>query len=570
MIILTLVYLGLPIAALINPFWGLCGILSWNLLADKNGAHLHATLFGVPLYVTELTIAAMVVSLAVRFFRKRGGWAQTMPSNALLWSAFYGNSLLSVARGATAYGAVRVFRDWALVYYSIFTHLTVVILDSKPRLKRFALILGLVVMMKIFLSALNNVFRLDWVFFQPAAVSLAFGCFLAAAWVLMPRWRNPQWVWASAFVVAFAEFILWRVRSTWIAFAVLLLFLVASAIFMRLSYKQVLKGAGLSLLGVVFYLTAPLFAAQGVANPRSMIVRLGEIRPFVDFKNTFSPQYVGKFRDAWNIGSLRGLSQGEVPSKGLPDTKISVAPPVPVNSGVLAKPVVPEDRGKEAVEELTSILDGLKSSNVLTRLFFWTDVVEEVFQVHLPVFEGHWEDKRQMTPLVRGVLEKKMGPIIMDHEVRAGIPYWLVNNHVLRALNGVPFGKNFIPSRVYSWLWETNRYDPHNSHLAVMYRTGVAGFFLYLALVFFYVLRAVAFARKTLEEEARLAMLATLGCFAVHFIHTVTDVTLENSYKGAFFWVLLGLMEVVRNLWPLPAASATALSPGEAVGIKSR
>jgi hypothetical protein len=47
-------------------------------------------------------------------------------------------------------------------------------------------------------------------------------------------------------------------------------------------------------------------------------------------------------------------------------------------------------------------------------------------------------------------------------------------------------------------------------------------------------------------------MLAVMASFIFYFVHAMTDVVLENPYKGIPFWILLGLMEAIPRIYPRP------------------
>lgn len=109
---------------------------------------------------------------------------------------------------------------------------------------------------------------------------------------------------------------------------------------------------------------------------------------------------------------------------------------------------------------------------------------------------------------------------------------------------GVPFGRAWMPPRIVPW-WDlatTRRIDPHNSHLAILYRVGVFGFLGYGAVVMMILWRGARSLGSKRPSIDRLALGAAISAVVYCLVHAATDVTLENPFKGIFLWLCLGIV----------------------------
>jgi hypothetical protein len=391
--------------------------------------------------------------------------------------------LQSVVRGfAATYPAVEVIRDSALFYYCLFA-LWAGSVASLEFLKRAAIVLGsLLAFRSLFILA--SFFTATPLGGQPAAMSmyLAIGVLALAAREIVVKSQWQAQILPSFWV---ALIFLLRVRTAWLALA--------------LSSAVACIGAW----------------------------RRGEWRP--------AAASLGKV-------ALAGL----VMSYG-----ISLLPGVSVT-------------WKDLTSEIHSLGSGKDSPNVLTRFYFWRDAVEQVLGTGLArerpatfkmltgpdngmgesgVARNYARNAKELEglPLVAPEVPLKLqapGVAVIElPELRE--PGWV------RGLLGIPFGYPFMPPRV-SWLI-TKRFDPHNSFVAWFYRMG----FLGLMAIFWLLFSELHLAWRRLRGPDLSAMhrallvasfLAVLYCL----IHAQTDVTLENAYKGAFFWISLGVMRFLR------------------------
>ncbi len=114
-----------------------------------------------------------------------------------------------------------------------------------------------------------------------------------------------------------------------------------------------------------------------------------------------------------------------------------------------------------------------------------------------------------------------------------------------------PLANLFYPPQVTAWLSQTTRYDPHNSYIALIYRTGLLGFFFFLAILYFVVRHLIRFTRnQDFSLPFRLWSTLLFAAIVYHQIHSQTDVTMENAFKGVPLWIFFGL--ALRS-WPREA-----------------
>jgi hypothetical protein len=145
------------------------------------------------------------------------------------------------------------------------------------------------------------------------------------------------------------------------------------------------------------------------------------------------------------------------------------------------------------------------------------------------------------------VVAKKIPKIKPFLKKQVNRVYRLSSTKAYRFLFGVPFGDKFVPLRIMGH-HAADRYDPHNALIAILYRTGLTGLILFLWIITRELKRAVIEARKTNWAEKKCAIFAVITSLSYHILHSLTDVTLSNPFRGGIFWLLLGLLMVIRRL----------------------
>ena len=128
--------------------------------------------------------------------------------------------------------------------------------------------------------------------------------------------------------------------------------------------------------------------------------------------------------------------------------------------------------------------------------------------------------------------------------------YWI---NVLNSLVENPTGVGFnysLGSLAPWWIWSENpreilyrgslRLDPHNSYLSILARTGLPGFFVFFLFLLFF-LFALKVGYKRLAGKHKSLLVVSFTNFVAVSIFAFFNVTLENPYHGAFFWIWMGV-----------------------------
>jgi O-antigen ligase len=105
---------------------------------------------------------------------------------------------------------------------------------------------------------------------------------------------------------------------------------------------------------------------------------------------------------------------------------------------------------------------------------------------------------------------------------------------------GVGFSHDFYDEDPLH-LVQADHYDPHNSYLAILARTGTVGFLFVLAASFLFLRLLIRLVRQTSSEETALLGTCLLSCFAAMGTFAAANVTLESPYFALFFWLFIGM-----------------------------
>jgi hypothetical protein len=410
-------------------------------VGDRAFAYLHVDAGRFPFYVTELTIAALLVTGA--FCRIR--FPMRLPTaERIAWGIFALAALQSTVRGFLSQPAVNVLRDAAITYYAVFFGFGRWILADRDVLRRLAIALSLTMLLKILLSEYQLVAEPPFSS-QPAAMGMYLSLFILSALAYSDLEDGLRIPLAIAAGLAGSLLFLYQVRTCWIGFAAGLATLL---ILMKPSLRRAHRafagiGAAVMVVGVVSWY-------------------------FVD--------------PARLAGSL-----GEVASLG----RLARQPTAVVAEAVPAQPT-DTPALSPAVKPLIETEASLGTSR--TRLWMWGDMLHELHH------DGTWAF-------------------------------------------GVSMGKPWLPPRLVPWwnLAERKRIDPHNSVLALFYRTGIFGVGAFLTFFALMLRRVFRFTRSAAPDFNRVT--AAVGAAgAVYCLgHALTDVTFENPFKGLFVWLFLGL-----------------------------
>lgn len=119
-------------------------------------------------------------------------------------------------------------------------------------------------------------------------------------------------------------------------------------------------------------------------------------------------------------------------------------------------------------------------------------------------------------------------------------------------LLGMGFGKKFIPKTIKSMGWgigDTGFVDPHNSFLSVLYRTGFVGLSVFLLLLTNFFLRYIRLLKHMTEGNLKMLMVASLTSMIFILATSCFMVVLEGPYFAVPFWVLMGLVVSLENIY---------------------
>jgi len=120
--------------------------------------------------------------------------------------------------------------------------------------------------------------------------------------------------------------------------------------------------------------------------------------------------------------------------------------------------------------------------------------------------------------------------------------YWLNVFALWRSapITGVGFSHDFYneePLHVYPF----EHYDPHNSYLALLARTGVCGLLLVVATVFVFSRLMIQVLRHAGSDQIVFLASCLLSCFVTVGTFASFNVTLESPYHAIFFWLIVGM-----------------------------
>jgi len=88
---------------------------------------------------------------------------------------------------------------------------------------------------------------------------------------------------------------------------------------------------------------------------------------------------------------------------------------------------------------------------------------------------------------------------------------------------------------------QAEHYDPHNSYLAILARTGIVGLLMMAVAALLSVKLLIKLVRGGHGAETALLANCLLSCFVALATFASANVTLESPYHAMFFWLLIGM-----------------------------
>ena len=537
---------------LYDSLYGLTFLLTGFALFNRNFAYTHVEIAHFPIYITEFCLIAWALSSILRtrtrivtsFLSIPLGWR-------ICWLGFLSVGLLSAIRGITQFPIIRVLRDSAIVYYSIAAFLLLTVDVTADRLKlMFKWVAG-----AVFLRSLLCLFiiytrpeisePLAIFYGQGAGGSLWIALTLLAALAYTGFWPSQGWMlpWMTVLLM---ELMGEAVRSSWTGFVaavmILAILLTTQIKFRKLLFRVIAVSALMILL------------------PGTLIHFLSSIQVHT---LATAPVKIGHPKTIPSPRPVHTAPPPKTATNTLNNTLREMIRPKPLETHLEPDPTLTMNRRsvtpwQNIMSRFRSLGQGSESVNVNTRLLMWKDAITEVLGMglyspslhrsdlqhfHLPSMNiAKLTDFMDIRPTIFTGLENEIVRIRFIEDGTAPKAPWFTPSRLVTILFGFPFGKLFLPPEIIFCVVSPYRYDPHNSFIAIFYRTGAVGFVLFagMTLMVFHRMGRILKTRS-LDSFWSGCLMATGAGIAYHLVHSLTDNTLENAFKGLVFWVLIGL-----------------------------
>lgn len=471
--------------AAVNPALAGLGLIFGYTLGGKIFALINiGELTGFPLFITEPVLLILLArAVAISFRQRRLAEWRIHPRSAWLW--FYAVGALNALIGLMYSSPVPVLRDSVIVFYGVIAQITVTYVTKLRHVSAIFFAVLAALFIRLSLELVHPMFGHGSTTYGLYASFIGIGCLCT-----FPAWGRWKPLAVAILVFFVGVMTATDVRTVWVGFFVACIFV--GALYLALGWPR--RDIAIGMAAVLSSILLTLVVLR-VGNP----------------------------------------AQHEVIRR-----------------------------------EFSSMFAGTKSPNLMTRVAMWEDAIEAVVPGASGIFRMF--DRKVLNPFYFGTAERP-DEYRMDEIARQSTNYTsstpsatdmiaqyadrpavsnsalarrLENSEVMRTLFGVPFGERFIPGRI-SAIHQVNRYDPHNSIVAVIYRTGLVGFLLFVIITAETLLRAFRSLKRAVPAKRDRVLLAAMGCCVYHLAHSLTDVTLENPFRGGPFWLLLGVMMALTS-----------------------
>lgn len=540
-----------------DEFFGFLFLVGGLCLANRSFAYIHLNVGAVPLYLPEFALSCWTLRAACSRPSLLQRLRDLPSAPRKTWCLFMGWGLIALFRGLAHYSVIVTLRDSALVYYATMLLLASGLPITENRAMRARWLLGgmlfvhaLIVWMKTLTHLPPD---LTACYGQGAGSSLAMA--IGLLWNLSTLDLRLRSVANSAWMIFLSTALLMeQVRSSWTALAVglvLLVFLLSR----RLPLKPLLQ----RMLSTGFVLaTGSLVCLLLIPSLTRMV---GRMHMATNVAQESLPPALVRLQNPVAVGSPVSSAQPRNDGAQALRRPTPILSPSPTVNHVstTACPTHPSEPPVDQVyDEFMSMTKGTDSKNVLTRLWMWRDAVYEVFSTGLFSNALRIQDlkkyvlpRMKLSPNDTEIIIQPSGaglesvqqvlPLVPEGEQPDNGVAFQVRRWT-KILFGLGFGKLFLPPEVVYWLDSANRYDPHNSFVAILYRMGLTGLitlFVLLYLTFQNLRRAMAMPGVAMWQLLMLTAVETSIAYVI--VHSLTDNTLENGFKGPFFWIFLGL-----------------------------
>ncbi|HOW28620.1 MAG TPA: hypothetical protein PK876_09000 [Elusimicrobiota bacterium] len=588
---------GLASTAIWNPFWGFVLLAGGFFVADRGFAYFHLSIAGIPFYVTEAVIAGAFLHYTIQFvLRKR---PLSLPRLSVHTGAaffFSVGALQSLGRGLWAkFGLKEIFRDTAMTYYGLLTPLIGYSSPDDKTIHRAGKFLAACLIFRtlyLFLKGTLGMPPLTPEEHNPAAQGMHLSFCLLMAMALYPYWAKKRW-WYPIMIMQVCLITLGMVRTTWVALTagyVVLVFL-----FWRTDWRNRLVRMSLAIF-LTGILSAMVMTSMGWYGEAKLSVLKNEAASFFQGQRANNLMTrVWMWIDAIDETlRITYFSPGDI---DLSTAKREFAKNRFIDKSLLNSETITESDANRLTEEqiLTALNRSLTRFELNTKLEIpessQSPEIRALIEIHSKP-DGQFVGMK-LRKLNRAILEmvyydaitnkKYLGnwtpaPSVdvfrigaVSHTItaatissmRPGVPvdaspvispdaspteesmYSRTESklrHYLIPLFGTPFGKPFLPPRLV-YVLTVDRFDPHNSFVAILYRIGLVGFTGFLLIVGSILLSSYRLLRKRdVFDFEQCLMYGFMSCIVYVLAHSCWDVTLENAFKGAFLWILLGAL----------------------------
>lgn len=476
------------IAAALCAFW-----LLGTILQDKNFVHLSLTVGNIPFYITELLIFLSIIFLAL------SGRLEVPRLHAkgllvLLAITFF----FSMLRGFLIYGLQQPVRDGMILGYAVVVWIAycwrVHAMNLSSSFRKALFVLLIVALAARYIVHMGNLlFKWD-IPLQPASTAMYLSAVLIALRVF---WGEQLKLITSLQVLIIALLIILSVRTAWLCWAIILI----ATLFLN-RWKLLFP----RWASFVFRLV-PVGLVVGLALAYSNPVELF-YPTLADLRSMVAP-----------TPKLAGYTWGSVRTRYWmwQDALAEVVTAAPPPNDAAAYKVRHDEKGK-------AIMGPYIPDGGLPR------VVDKPAGV---IANPELQRRADADPLT-----SKTAVITSNNEKMA---VDITRHPGVTLMFGYPMGKPFIPERVKNWMDE-KRFDPHNSFIAILYRTGCVGlgsFIVWILLLLRNVWGRLSNTPQTIHEP----LMTSAFLFILYLlIHMQTDVLLESPYKGVYFWIAIGLL----------------------------
>lgn len=524
------------IATSVDIYFGLLFLLAGFFAVNKEFAILNIRIGSVPIYLPEVFLTVALIKFFIAYVRK--AHRPHLPTTFVVsWMLYVLVGLISLITGLRQYPVLDVIRDSALFYYSL-VMIPVIVMDlsSKRILNLLQTLLGvgvvkaILIVIQPYLTAHYNFPELQG---QPAGNTMYLAITLLFQFVFLST-CGYSWLMSIASGFSVAGLLFYAVRSSWSGFAVAYLVILGLLyVYCRQSllksYKQQIFGL---VLGFLIAWVFPYLFNGYIGTSTRLVGRVQSVFSTAGSDSRYTRILLWK--DALSEVFSVGMFSENVKPSDLAKYKLPKMLIVNKERNTVTIPVVYSSYGDGKVN--------LKNAS---------PEIKDLAVAKAPLVEPinpSSEPKALIIPVVARGHTGESIRIQLDSSGTNKNNIFDVVERYKKIIFGLPFGKMFYPPEVAYWLHDTNRYDPHNSFVAILYRLGLLGLCSFLLIVYSFFRQSIRLlCQQSHSNFNRLFLIGVFGSVIYHLVHSLTDVVFENAFKGLILWVFIAI--VFNNFW---------------------